>query len=163
MRVVAACLLAGCWTSRVTPPAAPEAASSGVIVDGAPTPWSPRTIERSRRDLLAHSVWEGTYVCNQGLSSVVLSIDIDRTGRATARYDFGPVPSNPTVPEGAYLLTGTAERQGRGFTAELVDSEWIVRPPGYFMVPLAIETDGTSMTGTIRHPSCHSFQAERVR
>jgi hypothetical protein len=30
------------------------------------------------------------------------------------------------------------------------------------MVPLAIETDGKTMTGTIRHPSCSNFEARRI-
>ena len=48
-------------------------------------------------------------------------------------------------------------------TGELADSEWIVRPANYFMVPLAIETiDGKAMTGTIRHPSCSGFTATRI-
>lgn len=161
MRLVGCCLLAGCWSSSTTAPVAPVQ-SPGVIVDaptGAPVPRRER-----RAGIPRHSVWEGTYVCNQGLSAVKLTLDVGPANDVIARYDFGPVPSNPSVPQGAYLLTGSLVSEGRnGFSGELTDSEWIVRPPAYFMVPLAIETgDGKSMTGTIRHPSCTSFQATRI-
>lgn len=131
-----------------------------MIVDGQPS----QIARRDRRaGIPRHSVWEGTYICNQGLSSVTLTIDVDHHNNATARYDFGPVPSNPTVPTGAYLLTGVLQPETGGFTGELVDSEWIQRPSNYFMVPLSIETtDGKTMTGTIRHPSCRAFTATRT-
>jgi hypothetical protein len=156
--LVACCVLVGCWSSAPTPIAPVE--SPGVIVDNPSTLPVP---SRRRTQLPRHSVWEGTYVCGQGLSAVRLTLDVDRSNNVTARYDFGPVPSNPTVPTGAYLLTGVLEQQGSGFTGELADSEWIVRPANYFMVPLAIETiDGKAMTGTIRHPSCSGFTATRI-
>lgn len=158
---VAALLLTGCWSGTAAPPAAPVQSSSAVIVDGT-SAYPTRT--RSRRDMLRHSVWEGTYICNQGLSAVTLTLDVDRSGNATARYDFGPVPSNPTVPEGSYRLTGVVQRQpGGGFSGELDATEWIVRPSGYFMVPLSIESgDGKTMTGTIKHTSCSQFQTTRI-
>jgi hypothetical protein len=161
VRLVGCCLLAACWSSSPTAPVAPVQ-SPGVIVD-APA-GTPVVIRRDRRGIPRHSVWEGTYVCNQGLSAVRLTLDVDRTNNVVARYDFGPVPSNPTVPAGAYLLTGALVPQGgNAFTGALVDSEWIVRPPGYFMVPLSIDTgDGKSMTGAIEHPTCSGFQATRI-
>lgn len=160
MRLVGCCLLAGCWSSATAPVALVQ--SPGVIVDNPAT--LPVSSRRDRRaQIPRHSVWEGTYVCGQGLSAVTLTLDVDRSNNVTARYDFGPVPSNPTVPTGAYLLTGVLEPQGSGFTGELADSEWIVRPANYFMVPLAVETlDGKAMTGTIRHPSCSGFAATRI-
>lgn len=162
MRLAAICLVAGCWSTSAPPPVAP-APTTGVIVDGpAGVPVSRRL---SRRDPIPRrSVWEGTYVCNQGLSSVTLTLESDRFGNATARYDFGPVPTNPTVPTGAYALSGTLRvQEGGGFTGELEAIEWIHQPANYFMVPLAIETgDGKTMTGTIRHPSCRDFQTRRI-
>ncbi len=117
------------------------------------------------RPALHHSVWEGTYVCLQGLSSVKLTIDVDARGVATARYDFGPVPSNPEIPKtGAFILVGTLihQRDG-GFRGELDAREWISRPDNYFMVPLSIASDdGHHMTGRIHHETCSDFQATRT-
>ncbi len=167
MRVAVICLLAGCWSTREVAPAAPvqNTSTSTVIVEGgAPAPYAPRSRAQRRDGIPPHSVWEGTYVCNQGLSSVTFTLDVDRAGNATARYDFGPVPSNPTVPSGSYSLTGVVRRQdGGGFAGDFEPTEWIVHPPSYFMVPLSIETgDGKTLGGTIRHSSCHSFQTTRI-
>jgi hypothetical protein len=112
-----------------------------------------------------HSVWEGTYVCGQGLSSVKLTIDVDSLGVAMARYDFGPVPSNPVIPKtGAFILVGSLQHSmAGGFTGELDARQWIVRPDDYFMVPLSISTDdGVHLRGRIHHDSCSQFQATRT-
>jgi len=117
------------------------------------------------RDHVAHhSVWEGTYVCAQGLSSLKLTIDVNTLGVATVRYDFGPVPSNPTIPEtGAFLLVGSMEPAGGGFTGEFDPTQWIVHPSNYLMLPLSIATDdGVHLRGTIHHDSCSQFQAMRT-
>jgi len=160
MRGVAVVVLAGCWSTREVAPVTP--ATTTLIVDGAQ---SGRSTRSPRRDgFPVASVWQGTYVCTQGLSSVTLTIETDRMGNATARYDFGPVPSNVAVPTGAYELTGLLRRQqGGGFTGEFEASAWIVQPANYFMVPISIETgDGKTMTGTIHHPSCSGFQTTRI-
>ena len=112
-----------------------------------------------------HSVWEGTYVCAQGLAYVKLTVDVDSQGGARARYDFGPVPSNPVVPKtGAFILIGSVQFHGGGaFTGELDARQWIVHPENYFMVPLSIASDdGVHMTGRIHHDSCSQFQATRI-
>jgi hypothetical protein len=114
---------------------------------------------------LRHSVWTGTYVCAQGLASVTLTIDVDPKGVATARYDFGPTPSNPTIPKtGAFILVGSLQHHdGGAFTGELDARKWIVHPADYFMVPLSIASDdGVHMRGRIHHDSCSEFQAMRA-
>ncbi len=113
-----------------------------------------------------HSVWEGTYVCLQGLASLKLTIDVDSQGVATVRYDFGPTPSNPVIPKtGAFLLQGPLAFHGNGaFTADLVPTQWIVHPDDYIMAPLSLVTDdGTHLRGTIHYESCHDFQATRIQ
>lgn len=131
-------------------------------------PFSPEPIDIPDQQYVqhAHSVWEGTYVCAQGLASVKLTIDVDSLGVAMARYDFGPVPSNPVIPKtGAFLLVGTMIHATDGsFTGELDARTWIERPDDYFMVPLSIASDdGVHMRGTINHNSCSDFQAIRTR
>ncbi len=160
MRVAAMCLLVGCWGAVA--PVAPVQTPNAVTVEN--NSISPTTASRPRRDVFPrHSVWEGTYVCNQGLSSVKLTLDADRAGNATAIYDFGPVPTNPTVPTGSYSLTGALHRQdGGGFAGDFEPAEWIVHPPNYFMVPLSIESDGKTMTGSIRHSSCSELKTTRI-
>jgi hypothetical protein len=158
-------IVAGCWSTREVAPVEKAAPTNAVIVDtsGARTA-SPRSASRSRDAFPRHSVWQGTYVCNQGLSAVTLTIDADHNGNATARYDFGPVPSNPSVPSGAYTLTGALRRQdGGGFAGDFEATEWIVHPPNYFMVAVSVESgDGRKMTGKIAHPSCRDFDTTRI-
>lgn len=113
-----------------------------------------------------HSVWEGTYVCLQGLAHVKLTVDVDTQGVARARYDFGPVPSNPDIPKtGAFLLVGSLQFNDRGgFSGTLDARTWVSRPDDYFMVPLSITTtDGKHMTGRIHHETCSEFQTTRVK
>ena len=109
-----------------------------------------------------HSVWEGTYVCSQGLSSVRLTIDAQRNGVVSARYDFGATPQNTSVPTGAYSMKGTIQPTSHGFLAELEPDEWIDHPSGYVSVSLSIETANRDMTGTIHHDSCSNFVAHRI-
>jgi hypothetical protein len=74
------------------------------------------------------------------------------------------VPSNPSVPSGAYALTGALRRQdGGGFAGDFEATEWIIHPPNYFMVALSVESgDGRKMIGKIAHPSCRDFDTTRV-
>jgi hypothetical protein len=152
-------LLTGCWSSTQVAPA--PAAEPAVVIESGPSGsvgYRPPT----RHTFPTHSVWEGTYVCSQGLSAVRFTIDATRTGDATAEYDFGPTPSNTSVPQGAYTMKGQLHATARGFTAELEPDEWLVHPPGYLMVSLTLVAEGNEMTGTISHPNCSQFQTRRV-
>lgn len=131
-------------------------------------PFSPEPIEPPMQQYLQHehAVWEGTYVCGQGLSSMTLTIDADALGAASIRYDFGPTPSNPTIPKtGAFILTGSLIRAKDGsFTGEFIPREWLEQPDGYLMLPLSLASDdGLHLRGTIHHASCSDFQATRTQ
>lgn len=127
---------------------------------------SPEPIEMQQYMLHEHSVWEGTYVCGQGLSSMKLTVDADSLGAAVIRYDFGPTPSNPDIPKtGAFILTGSLLHAKDGsFTGEFEPREWIVHPDTYLMLPLSIVSDdGVHLRGRIHHDSCRDFQATRTK
>ena len=110
-----------------------------------------------------HSVWRGTYRCYQGLSAVTLTIDADPDGNAVARYDFGPVDSNPDVPVGAYDMTGRVHATTAGFTGTFQPGHWIEQPEKYVMVGLTVESaPHHRLVGTIDHATCSDFAAERV-
>jgi hypothetical protein len=147
-KLVAVGLLSGCWTS-----AAPQ---------GEPAAIAPTAVPRDPFPL--HSVWRGTYRCNQGLSAVKLTIDAKPSGEAVARFDFGPVESNPNVPEGAFELAGTLRATSdAAWAGEFEAARWIVQPDGYFMVGLGIATAGPRrLRGAIVHPTCADFKATRV-
>lgn len=158
MRVVALVVVAACWSATDTTPVAPTQTNQ-VIVSA---PSGGGYTAPTRLPPPAHSVWEGTYYCPQGLSAVTLTIDAKPDGTATAQYDFGPTPTNRSVPQGSYLMTGTIRGTRSGFTAELEPTEWIVHPPTYLYVSLTVEASGRDMKGTIQHPNCRDFEAHRV-
>lgn len=138
-----------------------ETVPVGIDIVSSPEPIEVRA--RVYSTLEHHSVWEGTYVCAQGLSSMTLTIDVDAMGAAMVRYDFGPVPSNPVVPQGAFILRGALRRVDAGFLGELEPTEWIDHPDGYLMLPLSLETDDDlHLRGRIHHDSCHDFRATRM-
>jgi hypothetical protein len=163
-----ALLGSACWSTTAGEPAAPaQPAPAAVRVDEAAHPsWvhkgaaaQPRRSER----FPLHSVWEGTYRCAQGLSAVRLTIDASAGGDAVAIYEFGAVPSNPTVPSGSFRLRGRMTGTANHFEGDFEAEEWIVRPPNFHMVGMSVETrDPRTLAGTIRHPSCSDFEATRA-
>lgn len=82
--------------------------------------------------------WHGSYVCNQGLTRLKLSIQplTGGGGRVGAEFHFAPDPDNPSVSKGSFALTGTFD--GVGGRLVLRQDRWIEQPadPSYRMVDL---------------------------
>ena len=82
--------------------------------------------------------WYGSYVCNQGLTRLKLSIQpLTRdSGKVGAEFHFTPDPDNPSVSKGSFSLTGTFD--GVGGRLVLRQERWIEQPadPSYRMVDL---------------------------
>jgi len=115
--------------------------------------------------LAAHSLWNGRYECAQGITGLALTLDLEPGGRATAVFDFGPVPENPAIPSGRYLMAGTFFQGVDGTQLTLVPDRWITQPPGYIMVGLAASIDPSArmMSGRVEHPSCTVLSLVRVQ
>lgn len=165
---LAALVTSACWTTK---PAVedPDRTPPSFTVDRAgDASWQRARLEgasyRRPGAIPRHSEWEGTYRCNQGLTAVHLTIDVGPGGDARATYEFGAVPSNPTVPSGSFLLRGAMSGNSEHFEGVFDAAEWIVHPPKYFMVGVTVETaeDARTMTGTIQHASCSDFRVKRV-
>jgi hypothetical protein len=150
------------WASLAPEPAEPM--TPDVTIESVESVMQREQVRMRREARPHHSVWRGIYECAQGLSAMTLRIDVAPGGVAIARYDFGPVESNPTVPHGAFLLAGSFEPNADGgFAAELVATEWIVHPDNYFMVPLSIRSpDGKRLSGKSHHATCKPFTITRV-
>jgi hypothetical protein len=151
VRIALLVLLAGCWQ----PSPAPE------------PPWIQNIAPRGpveREPMASHSVWRGFYECAQGKTALQLVLDLEADGRARVIFDFGPDPGNPDVPPGSYRLTGTSREDRAKLAIELVPDAWILQPPGYTMVGLAGEIGSRRqrMRGRITHPSCTTFDVQRV-
>jgi hypothetical protein len=113
-----------------------------------------------------HTVWEGKYICAQGVTGLHLELDTASNGVTTGIFEFYGVPENPnSVPRGSYRMRGKLTMVEAGsFALALEPDEWIVQPPGYVMVGLkaASDRERRSMTGRITNPSCGGMKVARV-
>jgi hypothetical protein len=148
LAVVVAVAASGCWHD-VEPPRAPIAPAERA---------QPRVVET--RPHVVRSVWVGHYVCTQGLTGLVLTIEA-RGESVTAIFDFGPLDSNPSVPRGSYRMTGTMRDDGTELFVDLAPDEWIDQPTNYGMVGLYARTiERSRLRGRIRYAGCGALEAE---
>jgi hypothetical protein len=105
--------------------------------------------------------WKGTYNCNQGLTTLRLTvIESAASGGLAATFSFSPDPSNPTVPYGSFLMRGSLTDG----VLELKGERWIHRPGVYEMVGLSArvtEDRPTRLQGTVGGAGCSTFSLER--
>jgi hypothetical protein len=154
-----------------TPSAAPPATQSAVLpISTSPAPVRVSTSPAAAQTSAAPSstapaqpavigVWTGTYTCNQGLTGMRMTVTDAGGDTVRATLDFYAVASNPDVPDGSYVLTGTYS-QSKGLV--LVPDHWISQPDGYVMVGLSgPPPSGSSMHGTVQDPSCSTFSVTR--
>ncbi|MFJ3233955.1 serine/threonine-protein kinase [Streptomyces sp. NPDC086787] len=104
--------------------------------------------------------WNGSYVCNQGITGLVLTIEQHYDGSADAVFAFYPAPSNPQVPRGSFAMSGTVE----GGVLTLRATQWINQPSGWLTVDLQGSYDTATpghLDGRIYGPNCTTFSADR--
>lgn len=106
--------------------------------------------------------WRGKYVCAQGVTALNLSILDMPGGKLEATFSFGPLPSNPTVPRGAYRMDGTYNAETGAI--DLVARGWDRQPDGYVMVDLGghLSPLGLYIAGEIDGPGCGPFELVRA-
>lgn len=72
----------------------------------------------------------GKYKANQGETKVTFIIkNVTKDGFATGTMNFGPLPTNPSVPTGSYKIKGGYDTETGKIT--FVAGEWIEHPKGY--------------------------------
>jgi len=150
MRWLAALTLAGCWGAETDHQPAPVEASPPIAQAATPP---------------KQSVWVGRYLCAQGPTHVVLTLDHDGSD-LKGKFEFGALPENPSVPHGEYTLTGTSTVESGGeVTVKLTPGEWIEHPGNYVMVGIEAHTDRERrlLTGKITDASCGMFEVTRSR
>jgi hypothetical protein len=105
-------------------------------------------------------VWTGTYICNQGLTGMRLTIT-GTGGVVRALFEFYAVASNPGVPDGSFEMTGNYS-PAAGLV--LIPDYWINQPFGYEMVGVSAPSPkGTSLSGTVQGNNCTTFAVTRPR
>lgn len=125
---------------------APEAASPepvgmvAVEVAPAPSPVGPTPL----------GSWTGSYVCTQGLTGLDLTVEASPGGQLVALFRFYGLPGNPTVPSGAFRMSGRVAPDGR-VVLLASEADWIEHPRRYIVVGLAgaVSADGTRFTGVV--------------
>jgi hypothetical protein len=123
-----------------------------------PTPTPTGSSSSDSRDVAGR--WKGTYTCGQGLTGFNLDISDEGGGVVSAVFSFGPIESNPGVPNGSYSMTG--RRDARSLT--LTPRAWIEKPSGYVMVGLVADLPGEDpdvLSGTVTNPACTTFRVTR--
>ena len=123
-----------------------------------PSPTSTGSASPGRRDVAGR--WKGTYTCAQGLTGFDLDISDEGGGAVSAIFSFGPVESNPGVPDGRYSMTGRLDPRSLTLTPEA----WIEKPAGYVMVGLVAELPGEDpevLSGTVTGSACTTFRITR--
>jgi hypothetical protein len=149
LKAAALVCLGACWTSSTAPPPVrPALAPSGV--------W--------------HTEWRGTYVCEQGVTGLSLSLDRtcpnDAECRLTGVFRFTAAPENPNVPDGAYRITGTMTTDARDeLVITVLPGEWLDQPESYESVGFTATSDParTHLHGKIQNPNCSTLDVTRVQ
>lgn len=114
--------------------------------------------------LLLSAPWHGSYVCNQGLTRLKLTLRPLPGGdgsRVEAEFAFSPDPDNPSVPSGSFRLTGSLNPASRLLV--LKKDRWLEQPadPNYHMVDMEgrlIIGEGQAMIrGRVTTYGCQDF------
>jgi hypothetical protein len=119
--------------------------------------------------LPAITVWEGRYMCPQGVTAVELTLERGLTTPDTgetsvdAVFTFGPHVGNPGLPTGSYRMTGQISAVAGELVVSLQPDAWITRPLTYEMVSVqaTIDRDQRRLVGTIGSPRCSWIEANR--
>ena len=136
--------------------ASPAARKSPVAVTTSP---AARQTTAAPAAPVVDGVWSGTYTCNQGLTGMKMTITGPSGSTLQATVDFYPVSSNPSVPNGSYVMTGDYSSSG-GLV--LTPDHWINQPPGYEMVGFSSPgPSGNSMQGTVQFDGCTTFSVSK--
>jgi hypothetical protein len=106
-------------------------------------------------------VWRGSYVCNQGVTGLFLSVRTTEAADVTAVFKFFSVPENPDVPTGEFEMTGDPGLQSNHL--QLAPRRWLKAPPNYVMVGLDGDYDEATgeYSGRVLGPGCSQFKLRR--
>lgn len=107
-------------------------------------------------------LWEGKYVCAQGVTRVNLKILEATPVSAKAIFRFSADSSNPNVPTGCFSMNGRYDPKSGSLKLE--GNRWIRRPRGYFTVDFVgiVDPFGASFSGAVIGSGCRDFQLRKT-
>lgn len=117
-----------------------------------------------RIQLLLSAPWHGSYVCNQGLTRLQLTLRPLQGGdgnRLEAEFVFSADPDNPSVPTGSFRLTGSLNPTSGSLV--LKQDRWLEQPAdlSYRLVDMEgrlLIGDGQAMIrGRVTTYGCQDF------
>jgi hypothetical protein len=108
------------------------------------------------RGFRAGQSWEGTYVCAQGPSRVMLRIGRVDGGIIDAVFEFA-VPQQRVV--GSYQVRGEVDEDGS--TVAFSPGRWIDQPPNYIPVGFRGTLSDATFAGRMDHASCGRITLQR--
>jgi len=135
---------------------------------------SPAMQVEARNAFFKGQVWNGSYFCTQGptqLNVEVTDVTYDDVGQAlvTAELSFQlktkKSKSGEESVQGAYVVTGRIEAEGRGLSLEPVPGSWKTKPKNFVMVGLQ-GVVSRSAQGSLRYAGsipiygCDSFELQ---
>ena len=108
--------------------------------------------------------YRGAYFCGRQIARLTVQI-LRRAGEPVQRavFAFGPQPTSPDVPRGAFVAQGTFDPAGG--TLQMLPVKWAAQPAGYAWFGLTGRTadGGTTFTGRVtENPGCTQFTLKRA-
>lgn len=108
--------------------------------------------------------YQGAFFCGRQVARLTLKV-FPQSGEArrTALVSFGPQPTSPDVPHGAFMVNGAIELHGGTLTMKPV--KWLSQPAGYDWLGLSgrSEDGGKTFSGRVINKSaCTIFTLKRV-
>jgi hypothetical protein len=120
--------------------------------------WAPASVGQSVTEYV------GTYTCVQGLVALQLHVLDSGPGLQRVVFEFGPLPENPNIPAGQFLMSGHVDPTTG--ILNLVPNRWLEQPRGYGMVGLSGNSSdhGTTFAGPVTGArGCSTFRVTRRR
>jgi hypothetical protein len=108
--------------------------------------------------------YQGAYFCGRRVARLTLKI-FPQVGepRRHAMFSFGPEPTSPDVPRGAFLVEGSIDLHGGAIS--LTPVKWVAKPAGYNWLGLSGRSDdgGKTFSGRIvDNDACTIFTLTRI-
>ena len=109
--------------------------------------------------------YRGAYFCGRRMARLTLSLFPASNGqRRRAVFSFGPLPTSPDVPHGAFIVEGSIDPNGGALS--LAPVKWVTQPAGYNWLGLTGRSDdgGRTFAGHVSDSAnqCTTFTLARV-
>jgi hypothetical protein len=122
------------------------------------------TSQAAQAGTASETEYQGAYFCGRQVAHLTLKV-YPQAGEARRRamFSFGPEPTSPDVPRGAFIVEGSIDLHGGALVLSPV--KWVSQPPGYEWLGLSGRSDdgGRTFSGRVTDSgACTIFTLRRV-